>query len=121
MLFGPHSARVDFLGGYSWVDPMGQGDSINPEYYLPSFDMLSFDVTQPSQLVISTPPGEIDRTEVASIEGFLTDSVGRAIAGRELSLKVSDRIANNIDNRIQWIFRRLCGYCSRHATRTVVH
>ena len=96
MLFGPHSARVDFLGGYSWVDPMGQGDSINPEYYLPSFDMLSFDVTQPSQLVISTPPGEIDRTEVASIEGFLTDSVGRAIAGRELSLKVSDELLTTL-------------------------
>ena len=28
--FGSHNATVDFLGGFTWVDPMGQGDSSTP-------------------------------------------------------------------------------------------
>jgi hypothetical protein len=88
MDFGPHTARVDFLGGFSWVDPMGQGDSLNPEYYLGSSDSMAFNVTQPTQVVISTSPAEIDRTEVAVVEGVLTDGVGRAIPSRDLVMSV---------------------------------
>ena len=89
MEFGLHTARVEFLGGFSWVDPMGQGDSINPEYYIGSSDSVGFNVTQTSQIVISTPPGEIDRSEVALIEGMLTDGVGRALPNRELVLTIN--------------------------------
>ncbi|HJM24283.1 MAG TPA: transglutaminase domain-containing protein [Candidatus Thalassarchaeaceae archaeon] len=89
MDFGAHLARIDFLGGFSWVDPMGQGDSLNPEYYLPSSDSMVFNVTQPSQVIISTSPADIDRTEVAIVEGMLTDGVGRAIPNREISLSVN--------------------------------
>ena len=35
---GAHLVGVYFQGGYMWVDPMGQGDSSNPEYYLNSTD-----------------------------------------------------------------------------------
>ena len=89
MDFGAHTARVDFLGGFSWVDPMGQGDSLNPEYYLASSDSMVFNVTQPTQVVISTPPDEIDRTEVAVVEGVLTDGVGRTIPGKDLVMSVN--------------------------------
>ena len=89
MDFGPHSASVEFLGGFSWVDPMGQGDSINPEYYLGSSDSLGFNVTQTSQVVISTSPRDIDRSQVAVIEGVLTDGVGRALPNRELVLTIN--------------------------------
>lgn len=97
MLYGTHTARVEFLGGFSWVDPMGQGDSINPEFYLGSTDTLEFDVSQTSQVVISTSPGEIDRSEVAIIEGFLTDGVGRPIPNRELSIKVNDQTLTSLN------------------------
>lgn len=88
MDYGSHTARVEFLGGFSWVDPMGQGDSLNPEYYLPSFDSIEFNVSQPSQVIISTPPSEIDRSGLAVVEGFLTDGVGREIPNRDLSLSI---------------------------------
>ena len=89
MDFGTHTARVDFLGGFSWVDPMGQGDSLNPEYYLGSSDSLGFNVTQSTQVVISTSPDEIDRTEVAVVEGVLTDGIGRTIPNRDLVMSVN--------------------------------
>ena len=76
MDFGQHQARVEFLGGSLMGRPNGQGDSVNPEYYLGSTDSLAFNVTQTSQVVISTSPSEIDRTEVATVEGMLTDGVG---------------------------------------------
>ena len=96
MDFGQHQARVEFLGGFSWVDPMGQGDSVNPEYYLGSTDSLAFNVTQTSQVVISTSPSEIDRTEVATVEGMLTDGVGRAIPNRDLVLSVDGQEITSI-------------------------
>ena len=89
MDFGPHTARVDFLGGFSWVDPMGQGDSLNPEYYMSSSDSLAFNVSQPTQVVISSPPAEVDRTELVVVEGVLTDGVGRVIPSRELVMSVN--------------------------------
>ena len=97
MSFGPHNATVEFLGGFSWVDPMGQGDSLNPEYYLGSSDFIEFNVTQTSQVVINTPPGEIDRTEVVTVEGILTDGIGRILANRTLSLRLNSVEISSID------------------------
>jgi len=89
MEFGAHSATFDFLGGFSWVDPMGQGDSLNPEYYLPSTQSLVFNVTQTSQVIISTSPSEIDRSEVTLVEGVLTDGIGRALPNRDLFVSIN--------------------------------
>ena len=96
MSFGPHTARVDFLGGFSWVDPMGQGDSINPEYYLPSSDSVEFNVTQTSQVVISTSPMEVDRSDVVVIEGSLTDGVGRDLPNRDLLITLNGNYFSSI-------------------------
>ena len=77
---------MDFFGGFTWVDPMGQGDSLNPEYYLPAASTVEFNVTQTSQVVITTPPGEVDRNQLLLIEGMLTDGAGRTLGDRYLSL-----------------------------------
>ena len=84
--FGAHIVKVEFFGGFTWVDPMGQGDSLNPEYYLPSSSESIFNVTQTSQVVLTTPPGEIDRNQLLVIEGMLTDGAGRSLPDRALSV-----------------------------------
>ncbi|RAH04876.1 MAG: hypothetical protein CMA00_004935 [Methanobacteriota archaeon] len=96
MDFGPHQAEFDFLGGFSWVDPMGQGDSLNPEYYLSASSSIGFNVTQTSQVVISSPPGEVDRNGVALVEGALTDGVGRSLPDREISITVNGQVLTNL-------------------------
>lgn len=107
MDFGPHSATFDFLGGFSWVDPMGQGDSINPEFYLDSTASMMFNVTQTSQVIISTPPSEVDRAEVALVEGILTDGIGRNIPDRELSVSVDGQILTVVNSDINGSFNAL--------------
>tara|TARA_Y100001934_G_scaffold13491_1_gene16467 strand:+ start:28376 stop:37318 length:8943 start_codon:yes stop_codon:yes gene_type:complete len=94
--YGPHSATVSFLGGFTWVDPMGQGDSLNPEYYLPSEYTVSFNVIQTSQVVLTTPPGEIDRNELLLIEGLLTDGAGRVIGDRNLEVTLNDQFLTGV-------------------------
>ena len=33
---GMHMVEVRFTGGRDWVDPVGIGDSVDPEFYMPS-------------------------------------------------------------------------------------
>ena len=87
--YGMHTVTVRFLGGFTWVDPMGQGDSLNPEYYLPSVYTEVFNATQTSQVVLTTPPGEIDRNELLLIEGMLTDGSGRVLPNRNLQVSMN--------------------------------
>ena len=84
MDYGQHTFSIEFLGGFTWVDPMGQGGSLNPEYYLSSITTSQFNVTQTSQVVLTTPQGEIDRNELLLIEGILTDGAGRPLPNRAL-------------------------------------
>ena len=87
--YGMHTVTVTFLGGFTWVDPMGQGDSLNPEYYLPSSYTKVFNATQTSQVVLTTPPGEVDRNELLLIEGMLTDGSGRVLPNRNLQVSMN--------------------------------
>ena len=87
--YGMHTVTVRFLGGFTWVDPMGQGDSLNPEYYLPSVYTEVFNATQTSQVVLTTPPGEVDRNELLLIEGMLTDGSGRVLPNRNLQVSMN--------------------------------
>ena len=94
--YGVHTFTVDFLGGFTWVDPMGQGDSLNPEYYLPSTLTHEFNATQTSQVVLTTPPGEVDRNELLLIEGMLTDGAGRVLPGRNLDVYMNDQFLTSL-------------------------
>ena len=86
--FGSHNATVNFLGGFTWVDPMGLGDSLNPEFYLPSTDTSEYNATQTSQVIIVTPPTSVDRNELLLIEGRITDGIGRVLPGRTVSISI---------------------------------
>ena len=95
--YGLHEVLVDFFGGFTWVDPMGQGDSLNPEYYLPSSYTQSYNATQTSQVVLTTPPGEIDRNQLLTIEGMLTDGAGRFLPNRGLSVYMNDQLLTGLN------------------------
>ena len=72
---GAHMIEVRFLGGRDWVDPIGVGDLINPEYYLPSMDQVNFNVSVPTKILLLTPGGEVNREETMTIQGRLLDLV----------------------------------------------
>ena len=95
--YGQHTFTIEFLGGFTWVDPMGQGDSLNPEYYLPSEITLPFNVTQTSQVVLTTPQGEIDRNELLLIEGILTDGAGRPLDNRTLDAYMNGQLLTSLN------------------------
>jgi len=94
--YGMHTVTVSFLGGFTWVDPMGQGDSLNPEYYLPSSHTTEFNALQTSQIVLTTPPGEIDRNELLLIEGMLTDGSGRVLPNRNLEVSMNGQFLTGL-------------------------
>ena len=96
MDYGAHTVTAKFLGGFTWVDPMGQGDSLNPEYYLPSATTVGFNVTQTSQVVLTTPPGEVDRNQLLLIEGMLTDGAGRTLGDRYLEVTMNDQFLTGL-------------------------
>ena len=97
--YGAHTVTASFHGGFTWVDPMGQGDSLNPEYYLPSSTTEGYNVTQTSQVVLTTPPGEIDRNELLLIEGMLTDGAGRVLGDRYLEVMMNDQFLTGLSDR----------------------
>ena len=96
MDYGAHTVTAKFLGGFTWVDPMGQGDSLNPEYYLPSSTTVEFNVTQTSQVVLTTPPGEVDRNQLLLIEGMLTDGAGRTLGDRYLEVTMNNQFLTGL-------------------------
>ena len=96
MDYGQHTFSIEFLGGFTWVDPMGQGDSLNPEYYLSSIITSPFNVTQTSQVVLTTPQGEIDRNELLLIEGILTDGAGRPLPNRALDAYMNGQMLTSL-------------------------
>ena len=49
---GPHLIRVEFRGGREWVDPVGYGDTNNPEYYMPSSATVDFNVSVPTKILL---------------------------------------------------------------------
>ena len=97
MQFGSHEVEASFLGGFAWVDPMGQGDSINPEYYLPSSATSQFNVTQQSQVIINSPPQEVDRSQLVSVEGLLTDGVGRILSFRDIQVTMNNQFLTALE------------------------
>jgi transglutaminase-like putative cysteine protease len=94
--YGQHSASVKFFGGFTWVDPMGQGDSLNPEYYLQSSANINFNIFQLSQVIITTPTIDVDRNDLVLIEGQITDKIGRALPNRELQVFMNELFITNL-------------------------
>ena len=93
---GGHTLEVSFLGGYLWVDPVGSGDSVNPEYYLGSTATSQFNATQPTTVSIVAGGGEIDREELISLSGVLLDSVDRPVGNMTISIYLDGIFLTNV-------------------------
>ncbi|MDP6899727.1 MAG: transglutaminase domain-containing protein [Candidatus Thalassarchaeaceae archaeon] len=93
---GPHNISVEFYGGYLWVDPVGSGDSVNPEYYLPASLNSTFNATQPTHIDITSGGGQIDREQLISISGVLLDSVDRPVADMTISVYLDGVFLTNV-------------------------
>jgi len=101
---GAHTIEVRFLGGYLWVDPVGAGDSVNPEFYLPANANAIFNATQPTQINIVSGGGPIDREELISISGILLDSVDRPVANMTIGIYLDNVFLTNVTSNVDGTF-----------------
>jgi hypothetical protein len=83
---GPHMVEIRFTGGRDWVDPVGIGDSVDPEFYLPSSATVDFNVSVPTQILLITPTGEVNREETMTIQGRLLDVVDNPLQSQSVDI-----------------------------------
>lgn len=101
---GAHTVEVSFLGGYLWVDPIGSGDSANPEYYLPSNDQGAFNCSQPTHINIIDGGGDVDRESLISMSGVLLDLVDRPVANQTVEVYLDGVFLTNVTTDVDGEF-----------------
>ena len=93
---GDHTISVSFAGGRDWVDPIGEGDSANPDFYLPSTDSVNFTVAVPTKILLLTPSGQVDREEVLTIQGRLLDIVDNPLENQIIEIWLGGEFLTNV-------------------------
>lgn len=93
---GDHTITVSFAGGRDWVDPIGEGDSANPDFYLPSSDSVNFTVAVPTKILLLTPSGQVDREEVLTIQGRLLDLVDNPLDNQIIEIWLGGEFLTNV-------------------------
>ncbi len=83
---GPHLIGVEFRGGREWVDPVGYGDTNNPEYYMPSSATADFNVSVPTKILLLTATGDADRETTMTIQGRLLDVVDNPLPNMTIEI-----------------------------------
>ena len=83
---GSHLVNIFFRGGFMWVDPIGQGDSTNPEYYLNSSAEQWVNVSVPTYITLIGGGGDVDREGLLVINGTLFDIVDNPLANETLEV-----------------------------------
>ena len=93
---GLHNIRVRFNGGRDWADPIGDGDSANPEFYYPSVASENFSVSVPTEIVLITQGGQVDREETLNVQGRLIDIVGNSLEGLTIEIWLDGSFLTNV-------------------------
>ena len=107
---GIHVVHVEFRGGFFWVDPMGSGDSTNPEYYLDSVsEDFNVSVSVPTEIKVTTPDnGEVNREGTVVINGTLVDLVQRQLVGASIDVSLDGQVFTTVttdaEGRFQIIY-----------------
>ena len=83
---GGHMVEVQFTGGRDWVDPIGIGDAVDPEFYMASSDMINFNVSVPTQILLITATGSVDREDTMTIQGRLLDIVDNPLLDQRIDI-----------------------------------
>ena len=93
---GLHNIQVVFNGGRDWVNPIGEGDSANPEFYMPSVDSVNFTVAVPTKIVMLTQGGQVDREELLTVEGILNDIVDNPLENETIEIWLAGEFLTNV-------------------------
>ena len=93
---GAHMVEVRFTGGRDWVDPVGIGDSVDPEFYLPSTATVDFNVSVPTQILLITPTGEVNREETMTVQGRLLDVVDNPLFEQSIDIYLNGIWMTNV-------------------------
>ena len=101
---GAHIVEVRFYGGRNWVDPIGEGEPSNPEYYMPSSDSVQFNISVPTVLTLLTQTGDVNREDVMTIEGTLVDIVANPLAGLTIEVYLDGEFMTNVTTDATGLF-----------------
>ena len=101
---GPHMVEVRFTGGRDWVDPVGIGDSVDPEFYMPSSATVDFNVSVPTQILLITPTGEVNREDTMTVQGRLLDVVDNPLADLSVDIYLGDVWMTNVSTDATGLF-----------------
>ena len=104
---GIHEFQVRFDGGRDWVDPIGTGEDLSPEFYLPSFDVSPFNASVPTTLRLSTPTGEVDRGGLMILEGDLVDLSENLLRNETIEILLSDTVVLSVQTGDSGAFQAL--------------
>ncbi len=101
---GAHQIEVRFNGGRDWVDPIGVGDPANPEYYHPSSDIVAFNVSVPTKILLITPTGDVDREDSMTIQGRLLDIVDLPLENLTIEIWLDGMWLTNVTTDVDGMF-----------------
>jgi hypothetical protein len=101
---GAHQIEVRFTGGRDWVDPIGVGDPANPEYYHPSSEIVPFNVSVPTKILLITPTGDVDREDSMTIQGRLVDIVDLPLANMTIEIWLDGNWLTNVTTDVDGMF-----------------
>ena len=93
---GLHNIQVSFTGGRDWVDPIGEGDSANPEFYHPSTDSVDFTVAVPTKILLLTTGGDVNREDTITVQGRLLDIVDNPLEGETIGIWLGGTFQTNV-------------------------
>ena len=93
---GSHLLTVFFRGGFMWVDPIGQGDSANPEYYLNSSVDQFVNISVPTKIILYGAGGDVDREGLLIIDGTLFDIVDNTLGNQTLEVWFDNTRLTNV-------------------------
>ena len=93
---GTHNIQVRFNGGRDWVDPICEGDSANPEFYKPRSASENFSVAVPTEIVLITQGGQVDREDTLEVQGRLIDIVNNPLEGQIIEIWLGGIFLTNV-------------------------
>ena len=101
---GAHMVEVRFTGGRDWVDPVGIGDSVDPEFYMPSSATVDFNVSVPTQILLITPTGEVNREDTMTVQGRLLDVVDNPLQDLSVDIYLDGLWVTNVSTDATGLF-----------------